>query len=251
MPPLNLALLLLALAISNAFTRWTGAHPCSYGTHLGSIKTSDFVYDEALRLSDKLSPSVLKEVALNLNTEWNRYIFLREFLEYVPDLTVPEGELRLQFVGNATFDQMEHVVALQLGYRLDENDGSSIQLREDLVPMSWATELTVNGILEVPCVTNFHHDHLDYLISRDLPSGVENEEASELVLAILGGVESAKLLKEAAQKGAVDIRRKLLLVQWLYCYGFLNENFPASGRFVPYHQRGDNDDDDDDDDDDE
>ena len=185
---------------------------------------------EVLLLRQNLHGGRLKEVSESLASEWNRYIVLREFLDYVPSLGV-NGEL--EYMGKTTWEEMTHLFGLMIGYR--PTPGNGVSLRRDLVPDSWK-DLT-GEIDSVPSITIFD-DFVDFRLSKDLP--VDEEEGTQLVLEILGGMEMSKLMQEAADKGAIEIRRKLLLVQWLYVYNFLGSEFPPKARYVPYHMRAGN-----------
>ena len=37
--------------------------------------------------------------------------------------------------------------------------------------------------------------------------------------------------------GDVVLRRRILLTKWLYVHGFLDEDFPPTGKFIPVNRR--------------
>lgn len=188
-----------------------------------------FYEKQAPLLRHHLDGGTLTEVSESLAaSEWNRYIFLREFLDYVPKST-RDGDEELEYMGKTSWSEMSHAFALMLGYR-EQADGR-VTLQSNLVPDSWRD---LSESESIPSITVFE-DFVDFKLSKDLPDG---EEGTQLVLQILGGMEMSKLMQQAADKGAVEIRRKLLLVQWLYVYDFLGSEFPPKDRaYVPYHLR--------------
>ena len=206
----------------------TGQVPKNCAFPLTVFSKDGILYEEQKStLEENLDPQRLLETSEKLGaSEWNRYIFLREFLDYVP-LERNDEEMRLEFMGKTTWDEFAHAFALMIGYRAY---GDSILLENNLVPKSW--EHLISG-KKLPSITQFD-DFFDYHLSRDLP--MDDEEGLKLVLEVLMGVEMSKLVIDLANKGAVEVRRKLLLVQWLYIYDFLN-TFPPSSRFTPLHLR--------------
>lgn len=54
----------------------------------------------------------------------------------------------------------------------------------------------------------------------------------DMVMETVAGIEMYSLLKKSDN---IELQRKILIAKWLYIQGFLNNIFPPTERFIPYH----------------
>ena len=167
----------------------------------------------------------LETLCDGLSTIWSRYMWLRDILDYVPP---GDGERndKLTYMGTVSWQEISGVFALLIGYR--PIPGGSTRFVHDLAPPQWID-------VDVPSLTDFDSTFLDHMLAKDLPD--DDGENNNLILETVGGLEFSKIMALYAEAGAVEMRRKLLLVKWMYVQGFLTNDFPPRERFVPDHLR--------------
>ena len=157
-----------------------------------------------------------------LSTTWSRYMWLRDMLDYVPPGD-GDSDDRLTYMGNVTWQEVSGVFALLIGYR--PTPGETPRVVYELAPPQWID-------VDVPSLSDFDSTFMDYMLAKDLP---DDDEENDLILETIGGLEFSKVMARYAEAGAVEVRRKLLLVKWLYVQGFLTNDFPPRERFTPHH----------------
>ena len=186
----------------------------------------------------------LRKTELDYATEWNRYSLLRQFLDYIPVSVTPSDaqyvvredtsshasseNIRMKYMGDVSWRIINLVCLIMLGWRARDN---SIQLDTKLQPITWQSDPT-RCMDQLFDFSDWQDQFIDYKLSCDLP---EEEESTDLVCEALGGYEMFKLMSSCAESD-VELRRKLLVVKWLYVYGFLSSEFPPVLRVIPYHQ---------------
>jgi len=174
-----------------------------------------------IRAFAKPSPQQLLNQADSLSSEWSRYLFLRQFLD-----CVPESPLNLKFVGDEVgWNEVNAVLALALGFRVV--DELSVCQLQELAPLGW-------GNLECsPDFSDLLDQKLEYLLCKDLPS---DDGATDMFLEAIVGLHMYEQMKKAKEKD-LEVRRRVLIARWLYVQGFLTTSFPQQERFVPHHIR--------------
>lgn len=246
---LALFLLLLPLVSDAIKHAKTSTHPRSVLVSLGSISgyggrgvDTTCVPETDTAFSD-FSVEDLRKTELDFATEWNRYTLLRQFLDYIPvtlstsdaqyvvksSASSASEDIYMKYMGDISWRSINLVCNLMLGWRASDN---SIHLDKTLQPITWHSDPTrrMDQLLNfADCRDQF----IDYKLSCDLP---EDEESTDLVCEALGGYEMFKLMQSCADND-LQLRRKLLIVKWLYVYGFLSSDFPPRARFIPYHQQ--------------
>lgn len=120
---------------------------------------------------------------------------------------------------------------IMLGCRPLAESSKSTTHNSEVAPMQWQL---------LTSYPNFHatdDEKLGNLLRNDLP---KDENDIDTILEMLMGLEHLKNMK---QKGDEDIQRRMLVVQWLYTHGFVDEEFPPVERFIPGHILSEKDDD--------
>jgi len=168
------------------------------------------------------SPVQLIEQAECLSTEWSRYLFLRQFLDCVPE----ESSSKLKFVGDVGWEEMNLVLALSLGFRVDE-EKNVVYHSQALCPYGWSS------LEATPNVADLFDQALEYHMHKDLPA---DDGATDMVLETIVGLFMHEHMKKAKEHD-MEVRRRVLVARWLYVQGFLSTTFPPRERFVPAHIR--------------
>eukprot|EP01041_Mallomonas_annulata_P001885 gene1885-3655_t len=156
------------------------------------------------RASGQITAEKLKSTTDRFKSTFSRYIFLREFLEGEED---------------ATWEDAEAAAAVVMGFRAE---GGTVVHKKEFSPYGWDT------VYSIPPLSNYKDVTVTQRFEEDLP----NEEAMDILLESVAGVEGFKVLKLQEDE---ETLRKLLVVKWLYVNGFLIDDFPSSNRFIPGH----------------
>lgn len=117
---------------------------------------------------------------------------------------------------------------IMLGCRPKENSQYTEHC-PDLAPLEW------KSAIPYPQFSNSSDTDVGQRLERDLPS---DENDLDTILESLMGME---YLKVGKRTGNSDLRRRMLVIQWLYVHGFLDEDFPPRQCFIPHHVDSSND----------
>jgi len=155
----------------------------------------------------QLSSAVLQREAVDLRPTFERYLFLREFLE-----------------GDVYWDRMHIAIALVLGFRTHNNEDRVVH-NASLAPHGW------ESLVSVPSFSDGTDDLVTSRLTEDLP---EDVGAMDIMMESVAGIEGYKMLKKEAITDQ-DVERRLLVTQWMYVNGFLIDDFPSTISFIPGH----------------
>ena len=154
-----------------------------------------------------INKNKITKLSQYLQTEFNRYQFIRDFLEGDEDIT---------------WNDVHVVIALVLGFRIDSIDNSCKQ-NDDYAPIGWSR------LTDIPDFAS-EDPFMDERLQRDMP---DEEEAVDIVVETIIGTEMLKIMKQ----GSADIRRRILVSKWLYVHGFLTySDFPIKTKIDEYPQ---------------
>jgi hypothetical protein len=117
---------------------------------------------------------------------------------------------------------------IMLGCRPRENSEYTEHC-SDLAPLKW------KSAIPYPQFSDSSDSDVDERLARDLPS---DENDLDTILESLMGLEYAQVCKRTGNR---DLRRRMLVIQWLYVHGFLDEDFPPRECFIPHHINSPND----------
>ena len=152
----------------------------------------------------------IKNAIDSYETSFNRYLFLKQFLD---------GEVEMKAV--------MPIIAVMLGYQTVDEKGGVCRKDGATCVYGWD-----KGLTGVP-------DFLSSMIiaprlREDLP---EDEDSTLIALEPLCGAEMLKIMVASDD---AEVQHRILIAQWLYVHGFMTmETFPATSIFVPQHLRGD------------
>lgn len=157
-----------------------------------------------------LSLFSIKNAIDSYETSFNRYLFLKQFLD-----------------GDVETKAVMPIIAVMLGYQTVDEKGDVCLKDGATCVYGWD-----KGLTGVP----------DFLASMiiaprlmaDLP---EDEDSTLIALEPLCGAEMLKIMVASDD---AEAQHRILIAQWLYVHGFMTmETFPASSRFIPQHLRAD------------
>ena len=154
-----------------------------------------------------INKNKITKLSQYLQPEFNRYQFIRDFLEDDNDIT---------------WNDVHVVIALVLGFRINSDDNSYKQ-NDDYAPIGWSR------LTDIPDLS-LEDPYIDERLQRDMP---DEEEAVDIVVETIIGTEMLKIMKQ----GSASIRRKILVCKWLYVHGFLTySDFPIKAKIDEYPQ---------------
>lgn len=124
------------------------------------------------------------------------------------------------FPGNVGWNDVQLVMEILLGCRtftVINCDGVRVRtLYHDtqLAPLAWKSRNSY------PSFSNTSDLMVETHLKDEIPT-----EGADLILETLMGVE---YLKQVKLNGNLDIRRRMLVAQWMYTYGVLDKVFPPT-----------------------
>lgn len=176
---------------------------------------------------------MLREVREVSSSSFTRYQILRDFLD-----------------GEIPWQDMEIPFALCLGFRevpneVREQDRKEPSTKEDVFrqtglrassfardergypttnpPACWVT----NSILSLPQLGDVSDESIQGGLERELPE--EDIESTDVALDAFVGSELLKIMMKEAQEGNNELHRRITVVRWMYCKGWLNTGFLDDG----------------------
>lgn len=167
--------------------------------------------------NDKKIPELLEkydETVKNLESEFDRYKLLRDFLD---------GELGLS--------DLALPVMITLGYR--KMGSNNLIQQAHLAPTGWELSLGEDAI---PDITDFNDDFINAKMEADISQDIAS---TDIIMEALAGYEMSKQFEASSD---VLIKHKIRIAKWLFLFGFLYKDFPLTERYIPANiDAGDND----------